>query len=137
MGKTFVFVTLIVIVLSSLAGCQPRVQVLQKKSPSYILISRFHPDLSHLQSVLIKGKKKDHLYKGLDVSEKHIVPKNAVFSCPAATQQYSWTYDIVLHYSKTERLFVLKKEGCSFLTDAKNDLILYPTSMPDLDAYFK
>ena len=130
------FILIGVLAFGLLSGCQQRFQPLPN-SPSYIIITRFHMDVSHLQTVKVTGKRMTQLYKGLNASGKHIVPKNAVFSCPAARAENSWTYDIVIHYPTNVRLFVLSKEGCTFIKDSKDDLILYPTTMPDLSNYFE
>ena len=130
------FFFLLVAMLFSVAGCQPKFQLLAKSS-SFISVTRYQTDFNHLQSKIIKGKEMGPLLKGLNASGKHIVPKSAVFHCGKASEENSWYYDIVIHYRSSNRLFVINTEGCTFISDAKSDLLLNPTSMPDMNQYFQ
>lgn len=103
--------------------------------PSYIQVTRYHMDFSDAETRILKGKQVDDVYQAIKWSGKHKAPKNKPFSCPAALSEESWTYDIVIHSSNEARLFVQKVEGCTFIRDPEDDLLLY--SNIDMSRYFQ
>lgn len=107
-----------------LSGCsQPYFSGLPK-APSSITITKYQASNKENQTTYtLTGKKMDTLYRAIEEDAKHVLPKNAVLSCPTySSDTVVWDYHIVIHFpNKEDSSYSQTTAGCTFVKDEQTN----------------
>ncbi len=139
MGEIRWLILFVSLALITLTGCQSKPTFTPlPKSPSNLTITKYDGTYKNVKAVSLTGEEEKQIRSELNAAGTHIIPRDAVFHCGAASKETTVYRDIIVHYKQSpDRLFEMNSEGCTFLDDIKDDIRLNPKSMPELDKYFK